>query len=460
MGHASKHIGESMKSNCRPRRAGIGIAINVAISVAIASCIAFVAPSLAHAQAAAKSPVSAPYCEIGSYRMADGTNLDIGPAAAGQLRWRKTDGRTGALKPQGEGRWTSTLGWTDRPDGHVVTIPDCGTGAIRFDDMTGKRVPLIQMETRFQGSGVTLAGRLTMPPGSARVPIVVLIHGSEHSSALENYSLQRQFASAGIGVFAYDKRGTGASGGRYSQNYLTLATDAIHAMHEARRLAGNRAGRVGYQGGSQGGWVAPLAAQIEPVDFVIVSFGLAVSPIDEDREAIAYDMERGGYGADIKAKAMEVADATAAIVLSNFNEGFDQLDAVKKKYGQEPWFKSVRGNVTWYLLATPADDARKQGPALLEGVPAQYDPMPVLRNLKVPQLWLLGAQDRDAPVGETVRRLTALRKAGRPIETIVFPEAEHGMYAFETAADGERLSTRQPEQYFALMRDFISGRRR
>jgi uncharacterized protein len=445
-----------MKLNCRPLRAGIGNAINVAISVATTSCIALIAPSLAHAQ----SPASPPPCEIGSYRMADGTNLDIGPAAEGQLRWRKTDGRNGALKSQGDGRWTSTLGWTDRPDGHVVTIPDCSKGTIRFDDMTGKRLPLIQVETRFQGSGVTLAGRLTMPPGKARVPIVVLIHGSEHSSALENYSLQRQFASAGIGVFAYDKRGTGASSGRYSQNYLTLATDAIHAMREARRLAGNRTGRVGYQGGSQGGWVAPLAAQIEPVDFVIVSFGLAVSPIDEDREAIAYDMERGGYGADIKAKAMEVADATAAIVLSNFNEGFDQLEAVKKKYGQEPWFKSVRGNFTWYLLATPADAARKEGPALLEGVPAQYDPMPVLRNLKVPQLWLLGALDRDAPVGETVRRLTALQKAGRPIKMKVFPEAEHGMYAFETAADGERLSTRQPEQYFALMRDFISGKRR
>jgi len=38
-----------------------------------------------------------------------------------------------------------------------------------------------------------LAGRLTLPPGQAHVPIVVLIHGAEHSSALEDYSLQRQF---------------------------------------------------------------------------------------------------------------------------------------------------------------------------------------------------------------------------------------------------------------------------
>jgi pimeloyl-ACP methyl ester carboxylesterase len=317
---------------------------------------------------------------------------------------------------------------------------------------------LVQVETRFQGSGVVLAGRLTLPPGEARVPIVVLIHGAEHSSALEAYALQRQFASAGIGVFAYDKRGTGISGGRYSQNYLLLATDAILAMREARRLAGVRAGRVGYQGGSQGGWVAPLAARIEPVDFVIVSFGLAVSPLDEDREAISFDMERAGFGPEIKAKAMEVADATATIVTSNFTDGYEQLEAVKRKYGDEPWFKLVRGNVTQYLLATSPETVRKEGPSLLEGVPAQYDPMPVLANLDVPQLWIFGGQDRDAPPGETIRRLAALRGSGRPITTAVFPEADHGMYEFETLADGERVSTRQPEGYFHMMRDFIKGK--
>lgn len=409
------------------------------------------------AQVPASDPVQSAPCEVGSYLMADGTSLDIAPGAPGQLRWRRLDGRTGALSPQGKGRWTSTLGWTGRPDGHRVTFSDCEQGELRLDNIAGQRQPLIQVDTRFQGSGAELAGRLTLPPGETRVPIVVLVHGAEHSSALEDYALQRQFASAGIGVFAYDKRGTGTSGGRYSQNYLILATDAVLAMREARRLAGARAGRVGYQGGSQGGWVAPLAAQIEPVDFVIVSFGLAVSALDEDREAIAFDMERAGFGPEIKAKAMEVADATAMIVESNFTEGYEQLEAVKRKYGRESWFKSVRGNFTAYLLAETPETIRKQGPLLLEGLPAQYDPMPVLTNLDVPQLWILGGQDRDAPPAETLRRLATLRSAGRPITTAVFPDADHGMYEFETLADGERLSTRQPVGYFPLMRDFIIG---
>jgi len=226
-------------------------------------------------------------CRIGTYHLQDGTDVDIGATEGPHLRWRRRDGTTGELTKESDGSWTSTLGWTHRPDGKRVFFSDCASGEINFDGVKGKRIAFDVTETKFQGAGVTLAGRLVMPKGNSRVPIVVLIHGSEHDSARDFYALQRQFPTAGIGAFVYDKRGTGASTGRYTQDYLLLADDAIAAVHEAKRLARGRADRIGYQAGSQGGWVAPLAAKIEPVDFIIVGFGLAVSPLDEDREAIA-----------------------------------------------------------------------------------------------------------------------------------------------------------------------------
>lgn len=394
-------------------------------------------------------------CRIGTYHLQDGTDVDIGATDGPHLRWRRRDGTTGKLTETSDGSWTSALGWTERPDGKRVSFSDCAKGEISFDGVKGKRIAFDVTETKFQGAGVTLAGRLVMPKGNSRVPIVVLIHGSEHDSARDFYTLQRLFPTEGIGAFAYDKRGTGASAGRYTQDYLLLADDAIAAVHEAKRLAGSRAGRIGYQGGSQGGWVAPLAAKIEPVDFIIVGFGLAVSPLDEDREAIALDMTRHGYGADVMAKAMEVADATAAIVLSDFREGYDQLDAVRARYAEEPWFKHVHGDITFALLEMSQAQLRERGPELLPHVPAQYDPMPVLRNLDVPQLWILGSDDTDAPSAETQHRLRALAAEGKPIVTAVFPHADHGIYEYETKADGTRVSTRNPDGYFAMMRDFI-----
>jgi len=397
-------------------------------------------------------------CHVGTYRFTNGPDVDIGNSGTGKLRWRREDGTSGQLTRTDDGNWTSTLGWTGKPDGIRVIFPACGSDGISFDGRQGTRVAFDVIETQFAVEDAKLAGRLVMPKGTGRVPVVVLVHGSENDSALDSYPLQRQFPSAGIGAFVYDKRGTGASTGQYTQDYLTLANDAIAAMREAKRLAGRRAARVGYHGGSQGGWVAPLAARIEPVDFVVVAFGLAISPLQEDRSAIALDVTRHGYGADVMVKAMQIADAAAAILISNFQDGYDQLDALRKRYGTEPWFHDIHGDVTWLLLEKSPEELRVTGPKLFAGVPLHYDPMPVLQNLTVPQLWILGEDDVDAPSAETARRLRVLNAAGHRISVAVFPGAEHGIYEYETAANGERLSTRQSNGYFRMMRDFILGR--
>src|ERR1044071_4230716 len=176
-------------------------------------------------------------CRIVTYHLEDGSDVDIGATEGPHLRWRRQDGTSGELTKQSDGNWTSTLGWTKRPDGKRVSFSDCARGEITFDGVKGKRIAFDVMETKFQGAGVILAGRLVMPKGSSRVPIVVLIHGSEHDSARDFNALQRQFPAEGIGAFVYDKRGPGGSPGRYTQDYLLLAEDAIAAVHEAKRLA-------------------------------------------------------------------------------------------------------------------------------------------------------------------------------------------------------------------------------
>jgi hypothetical protein len=394
-------------------------------------------------------------CRIGIYRLSDNTDVDIAPSDEGRLRWRRKDGTSGALTRNADGSWSSTLGWTGRPDGKQVSFSKCDAGGIRFDGVTGKRIALDVTETRFRAGDIDLAGRLLMPKGFGTVPIVVLVHGSEDMSARDFYSQQRMFPSAGVGAFVYDKRGTGASGGKYSHDYNLLAKDAVAAMREAKRLAGARAGRIGYQGTSQGGWVAPLAATLAPVDFVVVGYGLAVSPIEEDRAAIELDLTRRGYGPEIVAKALEIGAATEAILVSNFSSGFDRLDAVRAKYRNEPWFKHVRGNVTFFMLEFPEAEVRERGPKMLPDLLPYYDPMPVLRSLDTPQLWILGEDDLEAPSAETIRRLRALAASGKRIDVAVFPRAEHGILEYETAADGTRISTRNSDGYFAMMRDFI-----
>jgi len=403
-------------------------------------------------------------CHVGAYRLTDGAVLDIAPASGPDLRWRLQDGRVGRLSAENE--WRSTLGWTEKPDGVTVRFGGCADGRVTFatgdgEPLEGAKIPLAAYETSFRTSdGETLYGRLVLPEGDGPVPIVVQVHGSEKDAASLYNFRQRLYPAQGVGVFVYDKRGTGRSTGKYSQDFQQLARDAAAAAVEARRIAGPRAGRVGFEGGSQGGWIAPIAATRTPVDFVIVGYGLADTPLAENRDEALQDLAAAGYAdPDIRAKALEVIGATEAVMTSRFERGYDRVDEVKRKYGKEPWFPHVKGEFTGELLKYPNFAIRLIGPFRDVGTPWNYDPMPTLRNTPAPILWTLAAEDSSAPVEVTRARLLELVAQGRPVTVMEFPDTEHGILEFETGEDGARLETRYAEGYFQSSIDFaIRGR--
>lgn len=393
-------------------------------------------------------------CHIGSYRLSDGRAVDIAPSDDGALRWRFFDGTTGFIPKSSNEKRTSTYGWTERPDGKTISFSDCAGGNITFDGMPGHRIAFDVTDATFTSHGTKLVGRLVMPQGSDKVSVVVLIYGSENDSALTFYSLQRMLPAQGVGAFVYDKRGTGLSEGTYTQDFSLLADDAVAATREARRLAGARLSRIGYQGGSEGGWVAPIAANRTPVDFVIVCFGLAVGVIDEDQQEVEMEMREKGHSPDEIAKALEVARAAENIFASRFTQGFREFDAVRAKYSKEPWYKDLHGDYTYFFLPHSEPELRAMAAKFNWGTPFHYDPMPTLRADTTPQLWILGGEDYEAPAAETSRRIKSLAADNRPFSLALYPTAEHGMTLFETGKDGERVSTRYAPGYFAMIRDY------
>ena len=399
-------------------------------------------------------------CHVGTYRFADGSFVDIASRDDGTLRWRLFDGKTGVLHKGSDGVWNSTLGWTEKPDGLSAKFAgDCHTGDIHFNGETGRLIQFDVTDTTFISHGVKLVGQLVMPAGTNKVPVVVLIHGAEHDSALTSYSLQRMLPAVGVGAFVFDKRGTGVSGGEYTQDFSLLADDDGAAVNEARKLAGDRLARIGFHAGSEGGWTAPLAASRTPVDFVIVCFGLAVNVMDEDQESIELQMKEKGYSQEVISKALEVGRAAESLFESDFKEGFPEFDAVRNKFGKEPWFKDVQGDFTWLILSHSDDELRAMAKDFDWHTPFHYDGMQTLRADKIPQLWVVGGEDYEAPAEETSMRIKSLIADRLPFTLAYYPHAEHGMTLFETEADGTRDSISYEPGYFAMIRDFaLHGR--
>jgi len=393
-------------------------------------------------------------CHVGSYRLTDGRLVDISPDDRDTLQWQQFDGETGVLHKGADGAWMSTYGWTDHADGKTVRFSACGARRIDFAGVSGRQIAFDVRTSTFTSHGTRLVGRLILPKGTNRVAVVVFVHGSENASALDTWALQRILPAEGVGMFVYDKRGTGRSGGVYTQDFNLLADDAVAAVHEARHLAGARLSRIGYHGTSQGGWVAPIAANRAPVDFVIVAYGLAVSVIAEDQEAVELQLGEKGYSATDIADALTVAKAAEAVFVSDFKSGIDEFDAVRSRYRSKPWFKDVQGDFIFLVLPQSKSQLRAMGPKFDWHTPFNYDPMPTLRAGKVPQLWVLGGEDYQAPSAETRRRLDSLIAQRHPFMVAYYPKAQHGIMLFETEADGSRVPTRIAPGYFRMIRDF------
>jgi hypothetical protein len=406
-------------------------------------------------------------CHYGAYDLGEGRVAAVSPTSGPQgLRMTFMSGETWRLKPDPAVTQESvpfaflaSAGWTDAPvDGVAVRFSDCDAGQVTIigGAFAGKwrRQTFDVTDTTFESHGLRLAGRLVMPRLEGAIPIAVLVHGSERDSAILFNRMQHLLPASGIGVFVYDKRGTGKSQGSYSQDFHLLSDDAAAAMRKARELAGALASEVGFEGGSQAGWIEPLAAGKANADFVVVGYGLAESPLAEDREEVFDDLRTAGYGADVIAKAREITDATGRVMASDFKEGFDGLDAVRAKYEKEPWYAKINGEFSGDFLRTPNWLIKIIGPFLDVGTSWEYDPVPALRAYEKPHLWILAGRDSSAPSANTLRILREVQASRPNLDVVMFPTADHGIIEFEEK-NGEREHTRFSAGYFRLIADWI-----
>ena len=404
-------------------------------------------------------PVAGIDCRTGLYLSADGEALALTPTSAGGYRWRKLDATTGAVTQQGEG-WITTRGWTEESDGTEITLGACEAGVLTLGPQgaltTYQRAPLEVQDVTFQHDGLNFSGRLIWPAGVERAPLAVHVHGSGGSAVRS--ATPYLLAARGIASFVYDKRGAGQSEGEYTQDFHVLAGDAIAALAQARALAGDRITSAGFVGGSQGGWIGPLAASQAPVDFVVALYGMAEGALAEDRAQVMADVAAAGFGAEEQARAAELADAAGVVIASGFRNGFREFDAARDRYKKEPWYGAVRGEFTGEMLPYPEIALRVVGPMHDLGTSWDYEPMPVLRALDTPQFWVIAAEDTEAPPGETIARIRTLQAEDRPIDLAIYPGADHGMIVLERGPDGQTRRVGQVRDYFNQIAAWITTR--
>lgn len=289
----------------------------------------------------------------------------------------------------------TTLEWRDEqgvPIGEVAFeggAGNLGTLVVRDGDgeMRAAGLGIVQETLRFEVRGAAVEGTLFRPRDTAPVPAVVLTHGAGLSSRFNLATEAVAYASGGVAAFVYDKPGLGRSVGA---NWLLLSIeDQAAYVTRAVDLLKGRAdiAHVGVWGFSQGGWVAPIVAARDPdVAFVVIVSGAAVSPQEQNNQAVALRLKAAGLASE----HVEEAIRHLRTIWARVNSGATVAD-LNELYASArttPWGSQVQElRFQWEL-----DWWREN----------EVDAAVALRALHVPVLALFGEKDAAVPPSDNV----------------------------------------------------------
>jgi len=293
------------------------------------------------------------------YTFAVGVSRVVGAPFAGRIQFITDD----------QGNTTGLMWWDDVND--VISAGTSGQFAERVQ-YTSEDVPFTSAD------GTKLMGRISLPESNIPLPAFMELHGSEQGTRdnFGNKVMAHYMISRGFAVLAYDKRGVGDSEGIYQEapspsNLQKIAEDAIAGVEYLASRPEIDAKRIGLIGGSQAGWVIPLAAsQSDVISHIVILSGPVESTLQED-------------------------------VFSSYTNDGD--------------------------TATNYDDA-KITEQIRKLEPRGFDPIPIIAELDQRGLWLWGSVDKSVPVTLSVENLQALIESGKNnFSYEVFPNGDHNL---------------------------------
>jgi pimeloyl-ACP methyl ester carboxylesterase len=255
-------------------------------------------------------------------------------------------------------------------------------------------------------------------PHSPR-PGLVLVDGSGDGACDDWGEWPHRFVDCGSVVLAHDKPGCGESPGDWTtQSFADRAHESLAALEVLRRHPAVEGQPVGLLGFSQGGWVSFLAAAAEPrlVDFVVSVSGPGVGTAEQERYRIERNLfARGTSDEHLRDALAWIDERTERLVA-----GEDVLTVLadQARLADRPWYEGATqyfdNPLALAFLARNLD----------------FDPVPVLEQVRCPVLALLGGGDTLVPaLSSAASYATHLRGGlGGDHGIAVFPGADHGLF--------------------------------
>ena len=289
-------------------------------------------------------------------------------------------------------------------------------GAARFGISGGvvagstvSRQAVRQLEVRFRSGDAVLSGTLTLPGSRGLHAAVAFVTGSGETSRAYLPSSRRSSSAAALRCLPMTSVGSANPAASTPESRPLRRRSTCSRATPRQRPDSSRSNpeidraRVGLAGHSQAGWIMPLAAS---------------------RNA------RGAVSCRVLGSAVTASETDLYQNLTG--------------QGERPQGRS---------------DAAIDAQVIAAGR-GGVDPMPWIRKLRIPALWVYGGRDEHVPPRLSVRRLAPVaREPGRDFSIRVFPNANHALVETKTGLTSEMLrSDHFAPGMFAFVRRWLRAR--
>jgi pimeloyl-ACP methyl ester carboxylesterase len=291
-------------------------------------------------------------------------------------------------------------------------------------------VSTVDTNVTYHSQGIELSATISLPRTSARVPGVVIVHGSGPSTRQNEWTAAwtKALTSQGIAVLHPDKRGSGSSKGDWRTASLEdLAADASAAVRVLRAANGVDSSRVGVIGFSQGGKVVAILA----ADDSLARFaGVISSSTNTFREQLVDE---------IVSEARQRSQPLDSTELAKLSDVYEHAFAVARDGGWNAFQRTASDARAYsprlaFALRTLPPDSAHWSVGFIRAV-GDFNPMTYWKRARVPAFFLLGGRDTQVDVPRTIETLWAGVGQGNPLfSMLVLQGSGHAIFRDDALA--------------------------
>lgn len=316
----------------------------------------------------------------------------------------------------------------------------------------------------FEFEGVLLNGVLNIPEHNDPKGIVLIVHGSGRTYAIEQewYNDVRQaILKSGYATYMWDKMGCGKSGGtfNYNQSVQNSALEVIAAISAVKKKKISGSDKIGLWGISRAGWINPIIIN----KYKDIQFWISVSGVD-DKENFKYLLEQNlkinGHPKD--SVDLIVNQWLEGTKITHSGGSFEEYQSATTNLGKNTfWLRFTNGGITEDGYYSYQQTFMKEALDEASGLQVYIEDFDsILSDINCPVLALFGENDMN--VDWTKTKLLYENTLGQNTDLTIksFPNCNHNLFQCKTGGFYElqdnNLPYRRCDDFLDAMIDWLN----